>query len=302
MDTVAVAAQIGPGCLAAYMRLHQGRQLALPWPADWSLVIGSLENDPEYEPQDIKRWNGYLCCEVTWRFLGRVGCMSIMGLVGETLPILISNEGRVFCYGGKTDDAIYYVAEDMIEFSHIGLHHIERLHRPLYLKMPYVKQMFQPLRRSWNMGFDAVARFVIRNHGKRLPLSYPHSAELRLCNLRCFEASAFSGTMMRLARAFFGLRLIGIGTVDIQQPTCRREPSYYDWPKRVVPVFMVDDGRLFACDAGQAEYVRLADDITSFMCLGLTRYYANRRFGCRQVGCHDRVPDCPKDCEHVVSA
>ncbi|AEV80730.1 tegument protein UL24 [Aotine betaherpesvirus 1] len=306
MQTLAVAMQIGPGCLAAYMRMHEGRQVALRWPPDWSLVLSDLADDPEYGPRDVRRWNEYLCCKMeSLQFMGRAGRLSTSGgFVGETLVLLISEEGRVFCYGGPQDDAVYYVAEDLIDFSQIGLHHVERLHRPQYLRNGYVKQEFESFIRAWAMGFDALARFIVRNQGRHLPMSYPYQSEMRLCSLRCFEASAFSGTMMRLARAYFGSRMIGLGTVDIQRKSCRRRSKsvYYDWPKCVIPIFMIDDGRIFACDLLRADYVRLADNVSMFMCLGLTRYYSNRRFGGQKMGCHDRVADCPKDLKHVVSA
>ncbi|AAM00674.2 tegument protein UL24 [Panine betaherpesvirus 2] len=296
LASLALTAEFGLGCLEAYVRINNNHEIPVAWPPGWSLVLQEPEVDEEFKPEDVKAWSYYLCCETRLAFVGRIIGEPVLSpdQQKKTIAFLVSEDGYVFCYV-REDDAVYFIARNLMEFARTGLRAVESLHCLRYLGSSLVKRYFRPLRRAWSLGFDAVARFIIRNHGELLPLTYPPGAELRLCNLKCFESCVDGGHLLRAIKESFGSRVIGLGTVNLKG---EQTPfPYLRWPPERVPIVISYTGGVYACDIRSEQYIRLGDNLCMFMCLGLNLLFENRRFSGHN-GVHDRVPDCPKGRQH----
>ncbi|AKI29794.1 tegument protein UL24 [Mandrillus leucophaeus cytomegalovirus] len=297
LGSLSMTADFGLGCLNAYVRLNSGQRIPLPWPRGWYVVLQELEADDDYTEEDIKRLGQYPCCEMQLTFVGRVvgDPVLVHGQQKKTLVVLAAEDGQVFCYV-EEDGALYFVAKTFCELERVGLRAIDVLYCPRYLRSSAVKRAFRGLRRSGNAGREVVARYVTRHQGECLHLAYPEGAFLRLCNLKCFESSSNGGYMLRSLRQLFGKEVICLGTVDLrgEMPS---SPSVLRWPPTRVPIVMADGGRVFCIDLINFRYVRLADGLAAFMCLGLRQLLENRRFtGDHEI--HDTIPECPRGRQH----
>ncbi|QQL11259.1 Rh42 [macacine betaherpesvirus 3] len=297
IESLAMSVEFGLGCVEAYVRLNSGQKIALPWPRGWYLVLQELEADDDYTAEDIRRLSYYLCCQTRLAFLGRVVGEPVLvhGQRKTTLIILVSEEGQVFCYV-EEEFSLYYVAKNLSELQRVGLRAVDVLYCPRHIRSSALKRSFRRIRNAWKSGPEAVSRYVTRNHGNYLQLPYPEGACLRLCNLKCFEVTSTSGFMLRSLRSHFGDQVICLGTVDLkgEMPS---SPCYVRWPVTRVPIVLVDGGRVFCLDLVNLRYIRLADDLTAFMCLGLRQLLNNRRFT-GDCELHDTVPECPRGRQH----
>ncbi|AEV80572.1 tegument protein UL24 [Cercopithecine betaherpesvirus 5] len=297
LASLAMTVDFGLGCLEAYLRLNSGQQIPLPWPRGWSLVLQELEADDDYGPEDIKRLGQYLCCETRLTFVGRVVTEPVLthGQRKKTLIILTCGEGQVFCYV-EEDCCLYYVARSFLELQRVGLRAVDAIYCPRYMRSSAVKRGFRGLLRAWDISGDALSRYVTRHHGDYLHLPYPEGACLRLCNLKCFETSSGYGFMLRSLRQHFGKQVICLGSVDLRGEV-PSSPPLLRWPATRVPVVLADAGRVFCFDLVNLRYIRLADDLAAFMCLGLRQLLDNRRFtGEHEL--HDSIPECPRGRQH----
>ena len=296
LASLALTAEFGLGCLEAYVRINAGQVLPVVWPPGWNLVLQEIETDEDFKPEDVKAWSHYLCCRTRLAFVGRFVNEGVLSpdQQKKTAVCLISDEGYVFCYV-REDTAVYYLARNLMEFARVGLRAVETLHCMRYLTSSLVKRYFRPLLRAWSLGLDTMARFIIRHHGQFMPLTYPPGTELRLCNLRCFENSVEGGHLLRNIKTAFGMRVLGLGTVSLKGENAPF--PHLRWPVDLIPIVVAYTGAVYACDVRDDRYIRVGDNLNTFMCLGLNLLFENRRFSGHN-GIYDRVPDCPKGRQH----
>ncbi|QQL09665.1 Ba42 [Baboon cytomegalovirus] len=297
LGSLSMTADFGPGCLNAYVRLNSGQRIPVPWPRGWYVVLQELEADDEYNQEDIRRLGQYPCCEMKLTFVGRVvgDPVLVHGQQKKTLIVLAAEDGQVFAYV-EEDGALYFVAKTFCELERVGFRAIDVIYCPRYLRSPAVKRAFRGLCRSGNVGPEAVARYVTRHQGDCLHMAYPEGAVLRLCNLKCFENSSNGGYMLRSLRQLFGHEVVCLGTVDLRGEAPSSPPALR-WSPTRVPIVMADGGRVFCMDLINLRYVRLADSLSTFMCLGLRQLLENRKFtGEHEI--HDTIPECPRGRQH----
>lgn len=333
LDPLAVAEDEGPEATETYLRTHCGRNLRMAWPPGWHLIITDILADPQFGRSDLRCWGReYLCCRTRLRFVGRARDMSSGNAelrCGDPV-ILLGQNGRVFCYCGPPDDAVYLVADNIREFADVGLRRVDPVYGSAAAEAPTVtREAYLPLIRAWSRdGLAGVAREVTRMHGQVLRITCPVGCCFRICALKCLENGGKYGIMLRDASRALGVQIIPLGCayppdgteLEIRQrsysPLTSSDDDDYDFfydglregaahrratsldlldrRKERVPVILTENGDVMACDAEQKRYIRLGYNIAQFASSGMRRYFEGTRF-CKTGGDarHDRKTECP---------
>lgn len=279
---LSVAVAMGAVQTSVYLHRAAGSHLRVAWPPGWCLVIRSADDASRSAAEDVRRCEReYDCCDTGFCFLG---CFLNMLDVSEPsderpyvgLPAMMSAYGELFCYSGPREDVLYRVADSVEEFMTVGLRRVESVYGDPALVPLYMRDAYCGLLELDGVGdLHKIATVVIRRHGDVLPVAYPHGARLRVCSLKCFEASACCGVLMRMAREAICDEHTGLGIVYVNSDERYRR---CDWSKNRIPIFVAAKGWIYACDVPNCEYVRLARSFTAFVNMGLRYFYEDLRF------------------------
>ncbi|AFX83344.1 B24 [Murid betaherpesvirus 8] len=258
----------------------------IPWPAGATLTIvphiEGWENKPGYRSRILM----YSCCEVNVYPIGYVKGIRNAG----DLVFLVDVLGRFYCYSDPPDDAVYLLSGSAEEFFVLGFRYFYPIHctaGPIDVGM-VLSRLWVTIRHGGDS--QTIFRFVVRGHGETVSVGrrmLGSREKLRICSLGCLRWHRKGGDGRKL--------------MDAPCPSCedaivplgrvRHRPD----DKFGVPVFVgVPTGRVYAGDLELGVYVLVAKSVPGFACLGLSRFFTNKRFGRREGNERKEPPEkCP---------
>lgn len=280
--------------LRATVRRLRGRVLSLRFPETWYLLVRPRGEIPIIEDANV---NGYLCCDDDLEPLGVCVVRTSRSEFRETACVMLMSRYGSFLVYDASSDGMFAVARDLRDLAINGLSRCESVYRDTPLSAMYPEDVVEALVTSSRdpVGLSATA---IRFGGRTVDLvdldnrePLPFKIFGTVSDLRRHPPFAvLRGREFSRVLDFFGRRLCSswylLGAVG----------EYHDcvvFQARCVVVIDAS-GTVYGFDVEEGDLSRLADDIITFLKMGLAKRRYRNRFdrGLRGELRLETSPDC----------